>query len=110
MRGSWAAERSDIRHAVPVKETAVGTADTVLRRCLWPLSKCLKGSSADNPFDFRPLHRSRLCENSAFQKLLRIIFYVVHSQRMLKTLPFFVSPKSRLKFYFSKERPSFRTA
>jgi hypothetical protein len=29
---------------------------------------------------------------------------------MLKTLPFFVSPKSRLKFYFSKERPSFRTA
>jgi hypothetical protein len=53
---------------------------------------------------------AHLCENAAFQKLLRIIFYVVHSQRMLKTLPFFVSPKSRLKFYFSKERPSFRTA
>ena len=49
-------------------------------------------------------------ETAGIAALLRIIFYVVHSQRMLKTLPFFVSPKSRLKFYFSKERPSFRTA
>jgi hypothetical protein len=52
-------------------------------------------------------NRPRLCENASFQRPLRIIFCVVHLRPMLKALLFFMSPKSRLKFYFSKERRSF---
>src|ERR1700683_3786474 len=53
---------------------------------------------------------SRLCENVRFQEVLGIIFRVMPPRPMLGAMLFFIAAKSRWKFYFSKEHPSFRTA
>ena len=53
---------------------------------------------------------SMLCENVPGQILLRIVFSVVPSRRMLRVLVAFVSPKSRRKFYVPEERQSFHRA
>jgi hypothetical protein len=53
---------------------------------------------------------SRLCENVRFQEVPGIIFCVMPPRPMLGAMLFFITAKSRWKFYFSKEHPSFRTA
>jgi hypothetical protein len=51
-----------------------------------------------------------LCENVHFQEVPGIIFCVMPSRPILGALLFFITSKSRRKFYFSKEHPSFLTA
>jgi len=53
---------------------------------------------------------SRLCENAPSRDLLRIFFLGRALTMMSKDFLAAVSPKSRPKFYFEKERPSFHTA
>src|SRR5258708_6455739 len=53
---------------------------------------------------------SRLCENAPSRDLLRIFFLGCALTMMSEDFLAAVSPKSRPKFYFEKERLSFHTA
>src|SRR5258706_11448814 len=68
------------------------------------------GEAADRPASPKGRERPRLCENAPSRDLLRILFpgraLTIMSEDFLAA----VSPKSRPKFYFEKERPSFHTA
>src|SRR5258705_2256970 len=68
------------------------------------------GEAADRPASPKGRERPRLCENAPSRDLLRIFFLGRALTMMSEDFLAAVSPKSRPKFYFEKERPSFHTA
>src|SRR6266849_4247736 len=68
------------------------------------------GEAADRRASPKGRERPRLCENAPSRDLLRIFFLGRALTMMSEDFLTAVSPKSRPKFYFKKERPSFHTA
>src|SRR6266853_1213848 len=68
------------------------------------------GGAADRRASPKGRERPRLCENAHSRDLLRIFFLGRALTMMSEDFLAAVSPKSRPKFYFEKERPSFHTA
>ncbi len=73
------------------------------------------GEAADRRASPKGRERPRLCENAPSRDLpsrdlLRIFFLGRALTMMSEDFLAAVSPKSRPKFYFEKERPSFHTA
>src|SRR5258706_7412479 len=67
------------------------------------------GEAADRPASPKGRERPRLCENAPSRDLLRIFFLGRALTMMSEDFLAAVSPKSRPKFYFEKERPSVHT-
>src|SRR5229473_5199609 len=68
------------------------------------------GEAADRRASPKGRERPRLCENAPSRDLLRIFFLGRALTMMSEDFLAAVSSKSRPKFYFEKERPSFHTA
>src|SRR6266853_4935175 len=68
------------------------------------------GGAADRRASPKGRERPRLCENAHSRDLLRIFFLGRALTMMSEDFLAAVSPESRPKFYFEKERPSFHTA
>src|SRR5258705_5257807 len=68
------------------------------------------GEAADRRASPKGRERPRLCENAPSRDLLRIFSLGRALTMMSEDFLAAVSPKSRPKFYFEKECPSFHTA